>query len=142
MRSIVWTATGAVAAALVGAVFQASAAGPSCTGGDAHGPPRCRATWEDEKRKSTDYAIRCEYACARGRDSWHAPEPECRCRPPCGQVYVKKRLYKSEGKETVERVPKYEVEKAPQQPCGCAACVAGRAHGWSAFGILTFLHPR
>jgi hypothetical protein len=57
-------------------------------------------------------------------------------------VYVKKRLYKSEGKETVERLPKYEVEKVSPQPCGCATCVGGRAHGWDPLGILTFLHLR
>lgn len=138
MRTII--GLGAVAAVFL--ALQASAAGPSCTGGGAACVPRCGATWEDKKTKADDYEIRCEYACARGRDSWHAPEPECRCRPPCGKVYVKKRLYKSEGEEKVERVPKYKVEMVSPRPCGCASCAGGHGHGWDPLGILTFLHLR
>lgn len=142
MRAIVSVGAGAVIAAVLGTTLHAGAAGPSCTGCGTAGVPRCRATWEDEKTKDVDYVIRCEYACARGRDSWHAAEPECRCRPPCGQIYVKKRLYKSEGQETVERVPKYDVEMVSPRPCGCASCAGGRGRGWDPLDILTFLHLR
>lgn len=85
--------------------------GPSCTDtGVRHRcMPACVATWEEQKSKDTDYTMKCEYACARARESWHAPEPECRCSPPCGTIYVKKRLYKEPGEEKVERVPKYDV---------------------------------
>ena len=111
----------------------------SCTGPDLE--PRCKATWKEEKVKKPEYAMKCEYACARGRDSWHAPEPECRCRPPCGELYVKKRLYKTE-KETVERVPKYEVEMACPDPCGCAACGGGRHGHWNPLGLFSLWHGK
>lgn len=142
MRAIVRLGAGVVIAAGLGGALHAVAAGPSCTGGGTACEPRCRATWGDKKKKDTDYEIRCEYACARGRDPWHAPEPECRCRPPCGRVYVKKRFYKSEGKETVERVPEYEVEMVSPQPCGCGACAGGGQRAWDPLGILAFLQLR
>lgn len=66
--------------------------------------------------------MKCEYACVRGRDSWHAPPPECRCHPPCGDVIVKKKAYKTAGEEKVERVPKYEVQMVAAEPCGCGHC--------------------
>jgi hypothetical protein len=93
--------------------------GPSCTetGVRQQCVPACSATWDEKKAKDTDYTMKCEYACARGRDSWHAPAAECRCSPPCGKVYVKKRLYKADGAEKVERVPKYDVRMVAE-PCG------------------------
>jgi len=96
----------------------------SCTGAGTcpECVPACKATWDEKKTKKTNYSMKCEHACVRGRDSWHAPPPECRCSPPCGDVIVKKRLYKAEGKEQVERVPKYEVKMVPAEPCGCATC--------------------
>lgn len=87
--------------------------------------PACKATWEEKKSPQPEYSLRCEYACARGRDSWHAPPPECRCSPPCGTVYVKKRLYKLDGEPKVERVPTYEVTMVPADRCACAACRGG-----------------
>lgn len=108
----------------------------SCTGPDLE--PRCKASWDEAKTKQPQYAMLCEYACARARDSWHAPEPECRCSPPCGTLYVKKRLYKTE-KEKVERVPKYEVEAVPATACGCAG---GRHGGWDPLGLLSLFHHR
>jgi hypothetical protein len=110
----------------------------SCTGPDLQ--PRCKATWDEAKTKKPEYTMKCEYACARARDSWHAPEPECRCRPPCGTPYVKKRLYKTE-QETVERVPKYEVQMVCPDPCGCAAC-GGRHGGWNPLGLFSLWHGR
>lgn len=101
----------------------------SCTGGGCDCEPRCQASWDESKTKKSTLSMKCEYACARGRDSWHAPEPDCRCRPPCGEIYVKKRLYKTEGEEKVERVPKYEVEMVAAEPCGCHSC-RGRGCGW------------
>jgi len=140
MRSIIVVAVVAGPVVLLGHVLQAGAAGPACAG--AAGVPRCRASWEEKRTTPPAYEIRSEYACARGRDPWHAPGPECRCRPACGQVYVQKRLYKSEGKATVERVPKYDVEMVVPQPCGCATCAGGRGHGWDPLGILTWLKLR
>ena len=86
--------------------------------------------------------MRCEYACARGRDSWHAPEPECRCRPPCGNVYVKKRLYKSDGEEKVERAPKYEVEMVAVEPCTCPRCCGGGARWWNPSNLFSMFQSR
>ncbi|MFM8415712.1 MAG: hypothetical protein ACKOCX_13445 [Planctomycetota bacterium] len=142
MRSIAAMAFGGLSIAVVATAIQAGqcGSGTGCTGGRCEA--RCRAAWEEQKTKQPAYEIRGEYACARGRDPWHAPEPECRCRPPCGQVYVKKRLYKSEGEEIVERVPRYEVAMVPAEPCGCDACRRGGRHAWDPFGILAFLFPR
>ena len=104
----------------------------SCTGPGLE--PRCKASWDEVKTKKPEYAMKCEYACARARDAWHAPDPECRCNPPGGALYVKKRLYKSEDKEQVERVPKYEVETVPAGARGCPACSPARPGGWNLFG--------
>ena len=112
----------------------------SCTGPGLE--PRCQATWGEEKTKKPAYTMKCEYACARARDSWHAPDPECRCSPPGGALYVKKRLYKAEGKEKVERVPKYEVQTVPAGPCGCASCAGGSQPGWNPLGSLFPFHHR
>jgi len=95
--------------------------------------PACKATWEEKKSSQPNYSMKCEYACVRGRDPWHAPPPECRCRPPCGHVIVKKRLYKSDGPAKLERVPKYEVQMVPAEPCGCPDCRGLHAIDW--------LHP-
>jgi hypothetical protein len=103
------------------------AADPSCavsctdTGVRCTCVPACKATWEEKKSSKPEYSLKCEYACARGRDSWHAPDPECRCCPPCGNVYIKKRFYKTDGEEKVERVPKYEVRMV-HAPCAGESC--------------------
>jgi hypothetical protein len=115
----------------------------SCTGDSCPAcVPGCNGTWEEKKKKKTNYSITREYACVRGRDSWHAPPPDCRCRPPCGNVIVKKRLYKADGAETVERVPKYEAQMLPAEPCGCAACRRDRhGPGWDPLGWLASMLP-
>jgi hypothetical protein len=94
------------------------------------------------KNKKPALSMKCEYACARARDSWHALEPECRCNPPGGTLYVKKRLYKSEGEEKVERVPKYEVEMVPAEPCGCAACRGTDRCWWNPFSLWPWFSSR
>ena len=112
----------------------------SCTG---PGPcaacvPACKATWEEKKASKPAYSMKCEYACDRARDSWHAPPPECRCSPPCGNVYVKKRLFKVDGEPKVEKVPKYEVQMVPGEPCDCAACRGAGPLCW--INPLNLLH--
>lgn len=114
----------------------------SCTGttcGQACAPA-CKATWDEATTKKPAYSMKCEYACTRDRDPWHAKSPECRCSPPCGNVIVKKRLFKADGEEKVERVPKYEVQMVPAEPCGCAAC---RRHerAWDPLHSLAWLLP-
>ena len=84
--------------------------------------PACKGSWEEKKSKKTVYSMKCEYACARGYDCWCSESPECRCSPPCGSVFVKKKVYKADGDEKVERVPKYEVTMVPEEPCECARC--------------------
>jgi hypothetical protein len=116
----------------------------SCTGagGCPECVPACKATWDEKKTKKPKYSIKCEHACTRGFDSWHAPPPECRCSPPCGDVIVKKRLYKADGEEKVERVPKYEVQMVSAEPCGCAACRRhDHSHAWDSLRSLTWLLP-
>jgi hypothetical protein len=81
--------------------------------------------------------MKCEYACVRGRDPWHAPPPECRCHPPCGDVIVKKKFYKTDGPEKIERVPKYEVKMVPAEPCDCAGHDEPRLCWWNP---VAFLH--
>ena len=117
---------GAVLGAIVAArVFAGDFCSCTSPGGCPQCVPACKATWGEHKTPGKpEYSLKCEYACARGRDSWHAPDPECRCSPPCGQVYVKKRIYKEAGAEKVERVPKYEVVSVP------AACDHGHASWW------------
>lgn len=114
----------------------------SCTDCGPYCEPRCKASWGEAKTKKPVYSMQCEYACARGRDSWHAPEAECRCQPPCGKVYVKKRLYKSDGEKKVERVPKYKVEMVPAEPCDCAACRGGGHSWWNPLSLLSMFHRR
>lgn len=114
-----------------------------CTGVACNGAcvPACRGTWEEKKSSKPKYSMKCEFACDRGRDAWHAPPPECRCQPPCGRVYVKKRLFRTDGPEKVERVPKYEVEMVPAtdcEPCGHHGC--GGHDGLCWWNPLALLH--
>lgn len=115
----------------------------SCTGDCRNAcVPGCKATWDEKKTKKTKYSIKCEYACTRGFDSWHAPPPECRCSPPCGDVIVKKKLFKADGEEKVERVPKYEVQMLPAEPCGCTSCRRHHDAGtWDSLQALAWLLP-
>lgn len=112
----------------VAAMSRALAGCTGCTGGCQECIPACSGTWDEKKSNKPAYSMKCEYACARGRDSWHAPPPECRCSPPCGRVYVKKRFYKADGEEKVERAPKYEVRMVA--PCDCAACAGHDGLCW------------
>jgi len=113
----------ALLATLAGAAVatsRARAGCTGCTGGCQECIPACSGTWDEKKSTKPVYSMKCEYACVRGRDAWHAPPPECRCHPPCGDVIVKKKFYKVDGPEKVERVPKYEVKMVPVEPCDCA----------------------
>jgi hypothetical protein len=99
--------------------------------------PACKATWDEVKTRKPAYSIKCEYASARDYDCWCAEEPECRCSPPCGKVIVKKRFYKAEGEEKVEKVPNYEVVSAPTEPCDCARCQG--VCFWNPLAVLHYL---
>lgn len=115
----------------------------SCTAGDCcqERVPGCKATWDEMKTKQPRYSMRCDHACTRSFDPWHAPRPECRCCPPCGDVIVKKRLYKTDGPEEVERVPKYEVAMIQAGPCECAACRRHEPDWWHPLRTLAWILP-
>lgn len=124
------------AAAAAGVAVGRARAG--CAGCCQECVPACRGTWDEKKSSKPVYSMTCEYACIRGRDAWHAPPPECRCHPPCGEVIVKKKFFKVDGPEKVERVPKYEVKMMPVKPCDAPACHdASRLCWWNP---ITFLH--
>jgi hypothetical protein len=99
--------------------------------------PACQSTWTEKKTKKPEYSMKCEYACGRAYDCWCNDPAECRCRPPDGKVYVKKKLYKSDGKEKVEKVPKYEVTMVPAAPCDCARCC--NVCWWNPLSVLHYL---
>lgn len=99
--------------------------------------PACKASWEEKKAKKSRYAMKCEYACARAAEPWHTGSPECRCSPPCGNVYVKKRFFKTE-EEKVERVPKYEVRMMPTEP-SCPGCPRCSVCWWNPLSVLRHL---
>lgn len=102
---------------------EATAAGcTDCSDGCRECVPACAGTWEEKKSPKPVYSMTCEHACTRGRDPWHAPPPECRCHPPCGEVIVKKRFFKADGPERIERIPKYEVRMVPDRPCPPPQC--------------------
>ena len=127
----------AVAACLAAATLAADCAcgRPTCTepGGCRTCVPACKAAWDEVKTKKPKYSMKCEWACARDYDCWCAAPAECRCTPPCGRVIVKKRIYKEDGEETVEKVPKYEVVMVPEGPCDCPRC---SGCWWSPLAIL------
>jgi hypothetical protein len=99
--------------------------------------PECRSSWDEKKSRNTKYSMLCDYACARARECWCTGPAECRCSPPCGRVYVRKKLFKEE-KEEVERVPKYKVKMVPAPACDCADCRhCHRLCWWDPLGLLS-----
>lgn len=113
------------------------AACTGCTGGCRECVPVCRGSWEEKGSAKPQYSMKCEYAGTRAADAWHAPTPECRCHPPCGEVIVKKRIYKTDGPEQVERVPTYEVRMMPVEPCDSCTCGGDRQPcWWNPFALL------
>ena len=99
--------------------------------------PACKSSWEEKKSKKTVYSMKCEHACTRAHESWCTGPAECRCSPPCGKVIVKKKIYKAEGEEKVEKVPKYEVKMVPAAPCDCAHCSG--VCWWNPLDVLHYL---
>jgi hypothetical protein len=131
-------------AALLGVVVATTARAADCTCTDTGRcqdcVPACKASWDEKKAKNPAYDMKCEYACARDFDSWHAPAAECRCTPPCGRLYVKKRIFKTEADAKPERVPKYEVATVAAPPCDCSHCRG--LCWWDPFGLCGWLHGR
>jgi hypothetical protein len=101
--------------------------GPNCTNLTDHAAcqpcePACKSSWDEKKTKKTKYSMTCEPACARAAECFCTGPAQCRCNPPCGNTYTKKKLFKQPGEEKVEKVPKYEVKMVPAGPCDCARC--------------------
>jgi len=122
-------------------VRRAAAECSGCSGGCGECVPASVGTWENKTSAKPAYSMSCEYAAARGRDSWHAPDPECRCHPPCGRVIVKKRCFKTDGPEKIERAPKYEVRMVPVEPvsrCPHERCADADRLGW--WNPVAWLH--
>ena len=109
-----------------------------CTDAEACQPcvPVCKSSWDEKKTKNPKYEMKCEYDCDRAHECWCTGPAECRCSPPRGNVFVKKRLYKSDGEEKVEKVPKYEVQSVPAEPCDCARC--SPLCWWNPLSLLHF----
>ena len=128
------------AALMTSLMTSASAADCGCAGGrrgDCEASvPACRSTWDEKKTRKPSYSLKCEYACGRAAESW-CRGGDCRCSPPCGSVYVKKKLYKQPGEEKVEKVPKYEVEMVPAEPCDCPRCCG--VCWWNPLSVLHYL---
>ncbi len=99
--------------------------------------PTCKSSWDEVKTKEPKYSMKREYACARAAECFCTGPAECRCSPPCGDVFIKKKLYKADGEEKVEKVPKYEVKMVPAEPCDCAACSG--VCWWNPLSVLHYL---
>ena len=116
--------------------------GQSCTNCTDHTAcqpcePACQSSWEEKKTKETKYTMTCEPACARAAECFCTGPAECRCSPPCVRIYTKKKLYKQQGEEKVEKVPKYEVKMVPAAPCDCARC--SDVCWWNPLSVLHYL---
>ena len=105
-------------AAMADGCCGAGCCGAGCCGA---GCSTCKPKWEDKKTKKPKYSMKCEEECVRGFDAWcdHGCCPEHT--PPSVGVFTKKRLMKRE-EDKVERVLKYDLEKAPPAPCRPPEC--------------------
>ena len=113
------------------------AKGDGCTGCDQCSVPACQSSWTEKKTKKPKYSMKCDYACERAHECWCTGPEACRCSPPCGKVFVKKKLFKEET-EKVEKVPKYEVKMVPAAPCNqpdCKEC--HRLCWWDPLGLFS-----
>lgn len=92
----------------------------SCTtAADRHCERVCKSSWDEKRSKTPTYTLECDFLCERARESWHADPAKCRCAPPAGTVFVKKKVFKTVTEE-VEKVPKYEVQMVAAPAChGC-----------------------
>lgn len=100
--------------------------------------PTCKPKWEDKKTKKATFSMKCDFECVRPWEPYHQGDCCEEKTTPCGDVHVKKKLFKTEV-DRVERVLKYEVVMKPAAPC-CAdepacTCLGCRCLG-SAFGRL------
>ena len=76
----------------------------------------CKAKWEDKKTKKATFTQKCDFECSRPWEPYHQGNCCEEKTTPCGDVHMKKKLFKTE-EEKVERVLKYEVVMKPAAPC-------------------------
>ena len=83
--------------------------------------PACKPRYEEKKVKKPIYSLKCDYACGPGRESWHEDACDPEHNPPCGKIYIKKKLLKRE-EEKVEKFLQYDVVMVPAKPCSLSSC--------------------
>ena len=76
----------------------------------------CKAKWDDKKTKKATFTQKCDFECSRSWEPYHQGTCCEEKTTPCGDVYTKKKLFKTE-EESMERVLKYEVVMKPAAPC-------------------------
>lgn len=115
---------------------QASTDG-ACTGGAVCEGcvPACSSSWGEKQTRKTTYSLHCEPAGHRAAECFCTGPVECRHRPPDGDAFIKKRLYKAVSEEQVVRVPKYTVTMLPEESCDC-----GHGSGVCWWNPLAILH--
>jgi hypothetical protein len=87
------------------------------------------------RREEKNYSLHCEPAGHRAAECFCTGRVECRHRPPAGDAFIKKRLYKAVGEEQAVRVPKYTVTMLPEESCDC-----GHGSGVCWWNPLAILH--
>lgn len=97
--------------------------------------PTCSSSWGEKRTRKTAYSLQCEPVGHRAAECFCTGPVECRHRPPDGDAFQKKRLYKVAGEEQVVKVPKYTVTMLPQRSCAC-----GHGSGVCWWNPLEILH--
>ena len=105
--------------------------------------PTCKPKWEDKKTKKAKFTMKCDFECARPWEPYHQGHCCEEKTTPCGDVYTKKKLFKTE-EEKVERVLKYEVVMKPAPPCcdpaPACCCLGCRCLGDAFQRIFSWCH--
>jgi len=79
--------------------------------------PVCTPRYEDKKIKKPQYDVKCSWECVPGREPWHENSCDPEHNPPCGDVRIKKKLYKTEIEEIEKKLVYGEVKWVHTQPC-------------------------
>ena len=96
----------------------------------------CKSTWDKKETRQATYTMKCEPMCERAAECFCTGPVECRCDPPGGSVFTKKKMYKQDA-EKVEKVQKYAVQMVPATPCDCSRCAG--VCWWNPFSVLGYL---
>ena len=74
--------------------------------------PVCTPRYEDKKVKTPRYDVKCSWECVPGREPWHEDSCDPEHNPPCADVRIKKKLYKTEIEEVeknLKQLTKYTI---------------------------------